>query len=250
MNKKKISLIISVVTILFAIVYYFCYFNYNNINVDENVTKPVINENMELPEVENKYKEENDSLRKEYNNDEIVGILSIPNTSFYEIVAQTTDNDYYLSHSLYKESDWRGQTFLDYRFDINNSDKLIIYGHNAPSTQVPFKMLENYQNSNYLKEHKYISLQTDKELKTYEIFSVYIEVSDWSYFSKTNFNSKEEYYNHILKLKSNSFYETGVEVSEDDDILILQTCSYDKNYQNYENKFLLIIAKEIPKIDK
>ena len=80
MNKKKISLIISVVTILFAIVYYFCYFNYNNKNVDENVTKPVINENIEVPEVENKYKEEIDSLRKEYNNDEIVGILSIPNT--------------------------------------------------------------------------------------------------------------------------------------------------------------------------
>ena len=51
--------------------------------------------------------------------------------------------------------------------------------------------------------------------------------------------------NHILKLKNKSMYDTNVSVNEDDKILIIQTCSTKKEYSNYENKFLLIIAKRV-----
>ena len=59
------------------------------------------------------------------------------------------------------------------------------------------------------------------------------------------FNTKDEYYNHILKLKNKSMYDTNVLVNKDDKILIIQTCSTKKEYSNYENKFLLIIAKRV-----
>lgn len=49
-----------------------------------------------------------------------------------------------------------------------------------------------------------------------------------------NFNSEEEYLNHLKKLKSKSMYDTGVEVTKDDEILILQTCSTHKDYHNYQ----------------
>ena len=132
-----------------------------------------------------------------------------------------------------------------YRNDINNSDKLIIYGHNSNYYNLPFKVLENYYNKSYYDENKYLYLQTNLNKYKYEIFSVYVEVSDWDYYNKMKFNTKDEYYNHILKLKNKSMYDTNVLVNKDDKILIIQTCSTKKEYSNYENKFLLIIAKRV-----
>ena len=61
----------------------------------------------------------------------------------------------------------------------------------------------------------------------------------------TKFNSEEEYLNHLKKLKSKSMYDTGVEVTKDDEILILQTCSTHKDYSNYQRKYLLIILRRV-----
>lgn len=251
MRKKIINLIIIVIFI--ALIFLLGFNIYQKYLKPEEI-KPVIKHEdvieeikEEIPEIN--YEEELNKLKQEYNNNDIVGVLSIENTSFNEIVMQYTDNDYYLEHTVYHVSDWRGQTFLDYRVDINNSKKLIIYGHNSPNYILPFKVFENYYDSNYIKEHKYLYLQTDKGINVYEIFSVYIEVKDWSYYNKMKFINDDEYYNHILKLKNNSFYDTGVEISEDDEILIIQTCSTHKDYTQYENKFLLIIGKRIEEFD-
>jgi hypothetical protein len=75
-------------------------------------------------------------------------------------------------------------------------------------------VFENYYNSDYLKEHKYMYLQTETEIKKYEIFSVHVETSDWSYFSKIRFNSDTDYLNHLTELKNKSIYDTGVEINE------------------------------------
>ena len=195
--------------------------------------------------LETNYEEELNKIRKEYSNNDIVGVLSIENTAFNEIVMQSTDNDYYLEHTVYHNYDWRGQTFLDYRVNINNSKKLIIYGHNSNYYNLPFEVFENYYNSDYLSEHKYLYLQTNEGINVYEIFSVYVEVDDWSYYSKMKFNNEEEYYKHILEFKNKSLYDTGVEINKDDEILIIQTCSTHKDYINYENKFLLVMGKKI-----
>ena len=56
-------------------------------------------------------------------------------------------------------------------------------------------------------------IQTDLNKYKYEIFSVYVEVSDWEYYNKMKFNTKNEYYNHILKLKNKSMYDTNVLVN-------------------------------------
>ena len=62
---------------------------------------------------------------------------------------------------------------------------------------------------------------------------------------RVNFKDDEEYLNHLLKLKSKSMYDTGVEVTKDDEVLILQTCSTHKDYRNYQRKFLLIILRRV-----
>lgn len=246
MNKKNI-LLISLIIVAIASLYYY--------NHKKEPPRPVIKHDeiikeitTKLPEID--YQEEIKKIKNQYNNNDVVGVLTIENTNFYEIVMQSTDNDYYLEHNVYHKENWRGQTFLDYRVNINNDKKLIIYGHNSPKYTLTFKIFENYYDKNYIKDHKYLYLQTDITKKVYEIFSVYVEKEDWTYYNKMNFKDDEEYFKHIQELKENSFYDTGVNIDKDDEILIIQTCSTHKDYEKYENKFLLVIAKRIQEFDK
>lgn len=240
-NKHYIIIILLVMLIVSILAFYI--YKYNNTLKSKIINSNTIEVNYEINKID--YEEELNKVRNKYNNNDIVGILSNSDDTLNEIVMQSTDNDYYLEHTVYHESNWRGQTFLDYRNDINNSDKLIIYGHNSNYYNLPFKVLENYYNKSYYDENKYLYLQTNLNKYKYEIFSVYVEVSDWDYYNKMKFNTKDEYYNHILKLKNKSMYDTNVLVNKDDKILIIQTCSTKKEYSNYENKFLLIIAKRV-----
>ena len=242
-NTNKHYIIIILLVMLIVSILTFNIYKYNNTLKNKIINSNVIEVNHEINKIN--YEEELYKVRNKYNNNDIVGILSNSLDTLNEIVMQSTDNDYYLEHTIYHEYNWRGQTFLDYRNDINNSDKLIIYGHNSNYYNLPFKVLENYYNKSYYDENKYLYLQTDLNKYKYEIFSVYVEVSDWEYYNKMKFNTKNEYYNHILKLKNKSMYDTNVSVNEDDKILIIQTCSTKKEYSNYENKFLLIIAKRV-----
>ena len=133
---------------------------------------------------------------------------------------------------------------MDYRVDINNDNKLLIYGHNSSKKNIPFTILENYYDIEYFKNHQFISLITDEQLIRYQIFSIFVETDDWSYM-KIKFADEDDWLSHLQKLKNKSMYETGVSVNKDDQILILQTCSHKKEYANYNYKYLLVIARKV-----
>lgn len=180
------------------------------------------------------------SLKDKYQNDDVVGLLNIPNTNINEVIVQGSDNDYYLSHDAYKKNNIIGSTYLDYRTKINEGRKNLIYSHNSSSLDVPFKTLENYYDEEYFSKHQFIYLNDVK----YQIFSVFIEVSDWSYMN-INFENDTKWEEHLQNLKNKSWYDTKVDVKKEDNILILQTCSHHKDYKKYKNKYLLVIAKKI-----
>ena len=183
-------------------------------------------------------------LRDEYGNNEITGVLNIPNEDLSVIVTKTSDNNKYLTTNIYGQRDVRGNPFMDYRDDIENSLSILIYGHNSDTYDVPFKKLENYYEKDYYDDHPYIELITEKGLWRYKIFSVYVETSDW-YYLNIDFDNKDDWLAHLEKLKSKSIYDTGENISPDDNILILQTCSFKKEYENFNKKYLLIIARRV-----
>lgn len=176
-----------------------------------------------------------------YKNDNYIGNLLIENTNFKEPIYQYEDNDYYLTHDGLGRKKSSGATYLDYRVNILDK-KLLIYGHNNNSLSLPFSILENYNDYDYYQKHKYLYLEVDDELYKYEIFSVYVEISNWDYM-KIEFASFGLWGKHLEDLKKRSFYDTGVEVTSDDSILILQTCSKNDDYASYSNKYMLVIAK-------
>ena len=95
-----------------------------------------------------------ENLRKEYNNTDIKGVLSIDNSNYNTIVTQTTDNSFYLNRDAKKNKDGLGTPFIDYRIDLNNTKKILIFAHNSKYKEMPFKVLENYYDEEYYKEHK------------------------------------------------------------------------------------------------
>ena len=242
-NNKKIVVIISIVICLFII----CALLIPTIIKKNNENKYKLNLNIESNNnVTNpiNYSDVITRVREEYNNNDVKGILEIENTDYIVPVLQGRDNDYYLNHDAYGNSNYMGSIYLDYRLDIDSSKKLLIYGHNSSKIDMPFKILEEFYDKDYYDNHKYVDLTTSTTKKRYEIFSVYVEPTDYSYMN-INFNSDEEYLNHLKKLKSKSMYDTGVEVTKDDEILILQTCSTHKDYRDYQKKYLLIILRMV-----
>ena len=179
-----------------------------------------------------------------YNNKEVVGVISILNTSYEKAIMQHSDNDYYLDHLENKKKNFMGSIYLDFRNNISEDKKLLIYGHNSSNVKMPFDILENYYNKDYYDEHRYIKILTKDSTRIYKIFSVYIETSDFDYM-QTDYDDDDVWVKHINKLKNNSMHKDDTILNEDDNILILQTCSTHKKYKNNKYKFLLVVAKEV-----
>ena len=99
------------------------------------------------------YNKKINNIKKEYKNNDIIGILRIDKELNVPIV-QSSDNDYYLNHTIYNTKSNLGAIFLDYRLNINDSKKLLIYGHSSTKNNTEFNVLENYYNQDYMKKRK------------------------------------------------------------------------------------------------
>lgn len=246
LTKRIIFLICLLVILFFSIFSYTKEFINNDTQV---ISYNMPNTNDEIVVNETKVKnnsliglEEVTKLREYYQNNDIIGKLVIEGTSISEPILQSNDNSYYLNHNPYGKYQAEGSIYADYRTNIGDK-KVLIFGHSSPGWDVPFNELEDYYSKDFYNNHKYISIYSDKGIDTYEIFSVYVETSDFTYM---NLKIDDKTYNEYLKkYQNNSLYNTGVKVNEGDNILILQTCSNHRKYSNYKKKFLLVIGKKV-----
>lgn len=200
-------------------------------------TIPYVEEEKEEISIEEEIKE----LKNSYNNNDIIGIISIKGGDLNTPVVQTKDNQYYLKYSLTKKRSIIGAVFMDYRVN-SNSKQINIYGHNSTKYKPPFQKLEKYLEKSYYKDHNILELKVNNEKKSYEIFSIVIadKVGTEEHMN-IKYKTDKEYYNHFKRLKNRSLYDTGVNIEESDNVLVLQTCIYGK----YKGKLLVIVAKEI-----
>lgn len=203
---------------------------------DNKINDESIN-NQKLEINNNVLNEEEHSLdyyRNYYQNNDIKGILKIDGTKINTLLVQTTNNTYYLNHSLYRKKNSRGANFIDYRTPLN-FQQVNIYGHNARKPIFMFKDLEKYVNKNFYDKHKYIRIWDGDKENIYQIASVQIDKESHEHMIVNPVNKKD----HIDKL-SQSLYKTGVDINENDDLVIIQTCFY-----NPPNSFLIIVSKKI-----
>ena len=176
-------------------------------------------------------------------NPDFVAWLRIPGTNVDYPVVQTDNPDYYLNHTFSGKSSVVGTLFsladADYQAPGRN---IAIYGHHLRSSgEKMFTSLMRYKNPEFYEDNQTVMLDSLYRHREYTIFAVMnMKVGDWEP-SRTTFSGDAAFMAFVNRAKSESLYDTGVEVGADDHILTLITC--DRSYAGKEGR-LVILAVE------
>lgn len=160
-------------------------------------------------------------------NGDTIGWILITGTSIDHPIVQASDNSYYLTHDFNHAHSNYGSIFMDYRNAADFSDNhTIIYGHNMRNGTM-FHDLNEYSNQEFWDEHAFIDVYSPDGYRKWEIFSTYSTETNFDYL-QTEFNSPEDYAVFINVLLSKSEWSNdGIQVTVEDRILTLSTCSND-----------------------
>lgn len=176
-------------------------------------------------------------------NPDFIAWLRIPGTNVDYPVVQTDDPDDYLNHTFSGKQSVVGTLFsladADYKAPGQN---IAIYGHHLRSSgEKMFTSLIRYKNPDFYEDNQTIVLDSLYRHSEYTIFAVMnMKAGDWEP-SRTTFSGDAAFMAFVNRAKSESLYDTGVEVGADDHILTLITC--DRSYAGKEGR-LVILAVE------
>lgn len=232
--------------------------NYEITNIQENINVEEIQdtENTEIIEPVIEVPKENpywdyinmNMINVDFNglkrtNPDVVGWLKVNGTNINYPFVQSSDNDYYLTHSFNKSYNGGGWVFLDYRNNGTNNKNTIIYAHGR-SDKTMFGTLKNVLNNGWLNNtnNYVIKISTETENSLWQIFSVY-RIPTTSDYLQTNFNDETEYQNFLDMIKDRSSHNFDTNVASTDNILTLSTC-----YNNSDK--IIVHAKLIKKENK
>lgn len=176
-------------------------------------------------------------------NPDFIAWLRIPGTNVDYPVVQTDDPDDYLNHTFSGK-----QSVVRTLFSLADADykapgrNIAIYGHHLRSSgEKMFTSLMWYKNPDFYEDNQTIVLDSLYRHSEYTIFAVVnMKTGDWEP-SRTTFSGDAAFMAFVNRAKSESLYDTGVEVGADDHILTLITC--DRSYAGKEGR-LVILAVE------
>jgi sortase B len=182
--------------------------------------KPILTSELaeKPPEIMGKFKP---LLKK---NPDVVGWLNIPGMSIEYPVVQAADNEYYLSRGIDQKANVNGSIFMDFRNSIKKTqENTIIYGHNMKNKSMFYGLLL-YQSKWNFDHHSVIEFDTLYKTEKWQIFSAYFTDIHDDYI-RPEFKDKEEFKRYLENIRKKSLHASDVEVSENDEILTLSTCS-------------------------
>ena len=173
-------------------------------------------------------------------NNDVVGYIEIEGTNIDYPVLYNGDNDYYLSHNIYKQPDKYGAVFMDMtsRGAMILEKNTIIHGHNFYDGEL-FHHLESFKKKDFFDYYKIIKFDNLYSDMEWEVFSVYV-INEDEYFLQTEFLTHEDYLAYIEMTKSVSIYWRDYIPVENDHILTLHTCSGE-----FKNAHTIVHAKLI-----
>ena len=158
-------------------------------------------------------------------NNETKGWIQVNGTNINYPFVQTSNNDYYLTHSYDKSYNQAGWVFMDYRNDTISYDKnTILYAHGM-NNKTMFGSLRNILNSSWYNNtnNHIIKLSTPTENTLWQVFSVY-HIETTNDYIQTEFTSDEEYQTFLDTLKGRSAVIFDTTLNTTDKILTLSTC--------------------------
>lgn len=156
-------------------------------------------------------------------NEEYVGWLTSEDARIDYPVVQGPDNDYYLTHNFYKQTDRVGAIFMDYRVDPTLSSRhTIIYGHNMKDNSM-FGTLDSILDGENNKQPIIITFTTPDYTYELEVFAAYqTKEEDWL---QVDFASDQDFSLFIADRVNKSSVPKVSTVRASDKIVTLATCT-------------------------
>lgn len=180
-------------------------------------------------------------------NEDMAGWLQIPGTVIdYPVMWTPQDENHYLYRDFDGSENKNGCLILDTDSSVNPlTTNLIIHGHNMRSGAM-FGNLTDYEDENYYKEHKQITLYTEECQRNYEVIAVFRSQvfkktdSVFKFYKFFQADTEEEFDDFYQNIKAMSLYDTGVTAQYGDHFITLSTCVY-----HVEQGRFVVVAKEI-----
>lgn len=196
-------------------------------DVDENQQQSSSSsQNTESPPTQEKY----EAIKGQYS--DFAGKLIIKGLKMDFPVVQTTDNTHYLKYNIDGKEDKHGALFVDYRNNLANlNQNTIIFGHNMrDGTQ--FGMLSMYKKLSTYEACPVITFNTVYNDYKWKVFAAFLintnpEHDNGHVFNylRTDFGTEQEFYDFYNEAMERSYFITDVDVTPQDKILTLSTCS-------------------------
>ena len=182
-------------------------------------------------------------------NPETVGWIKVGNLADEPVVYR--DNEFYLNHDFYQKKSSSGTVFVDVEnTDLENDKYVIVYGHDLRDGS-KFGSLKEYRNIEQLKNNIVIEWSSlySSEAEKYVVFSVFdssMLEENKNYFDLRRFDEidLDGTKKFIEEIRERSLYDIPVDVTAEDQIMVLVTCSY-----KHEDGRLLIFCRKARKAE-
>ena len=155
-----------------------------------------------------------------------------PDTAINYPIVYTDNNFYYLDHIPVAQQNANGTLFIDCKCASDFSDQnTLIYGHNMNDGSM-FAGLRDYRNVDFYPEHPVMYLSTPDFNYRLDLIAGFVtEPTSFAY--QNNFDEPEQFMAYIEHIRELSNFKSDVEVSEDDRVVTLSTCTYEINDGRY-----------------
>lgn len=231
--------LVTLVIILSAYLVYGVYDYYHEPQFQTNEIIEELPAPSPTPENHKQESEEPESALPHYENQ--VGILTVDGVDVTNepIMQHPTEDEYYLyKNEEGKYSIWGSYyVYHDWNMSsIENLDKVtVIFGHsNGNSLHRKFSVLKNFKDANFARQHQYIYMTIGEEKSRWKIFAVADYPVENNYVQA---NPSDEFLEwEIEQMKAYSYNQYEVEVTSEDKILILSTCT---GSNQYETRFIV-----------
>ena len=162
-------------------------------------------------------------------NADVLGWIRIPDTAIDYPLLGADSNDQYLHTAWDGNYSYSGSIFLECQNSRDLSDFYsLIYGHNMANGSM-FGNLVLYCDQAFRDEHPYVYLNVDGTVRRYEIFAAYTaDVQSDTY--RIGFVGKERREQAIAYYLERSVISADRQITADDQIITLSTCTGTGNY--------------------
>ncbi len=159
-------------------------------------------------------------------NPEINGWIFFENEDCSYPIVHSTDNDKYDRLTFDGQIATAGSIILDYENDADFSNRHnVIYGHNMKNLTMFGKLKWYRRNPDYWKDHQYFQILDGDRAYRYQIYSYHYVNEKEMQMVDVNYRGDYKYADFVAETLKRSKIQPGIEVTEDNKVVTLLTCT-------------------------